>query len=227
MKPIEPMEPMPPSTLERLKNNNIIQAWLVLFLALCFGSALAGVQMTLGPKIEINKLNETREKVPELVLGKDAALKMAEQGEALEALPESIVVQKPGKQSTYNVFEARKGGERLGWVVKAGGQGYADKIELLLGLDPKAEKITGIFVLEQKETPGLGNKIVTDEWRGQFNGKGTQQRMTVVKGGKTGAPNEINAVTGATISSRSVTDIINTAVADLKGPLAAKGSGGK
>ena len=80
MKPIEPMEPMPPSTLERLKNNNIIQAWLVLFLALCFGSALAGVQMTLGPKIEINKINETREKVPELVLGKDAALKMCRAG---------------------------------------------------------------------------------------------------------------------------------------------------
>lgn len=227
MKPIEPMEPMPPSTFERLKNNNIIQAWLVLFLALCFGSALAGVQMSLGPKIETNKINETREKVPELVLGKAAAQKMAEQGQNLEALPENIVVEKPGKQSTYNVFEARKDGDRLGWVVKAGGQGYADKIELLLGLDAKAENITGIFVLEQKETPGLGNKIVTDEWRDQFKGVGTDQLLTVVKGGKTSVPNEINAVTGATISSRSVTDIINTAVADLKGPLTAKGSGGK
>lgn len=227
MKPIEPMDPMPPSTFERLKNNAIIQAWLVLFLALCFGSSLAGVQMTLGPKIETNKLNETREKVPELVLGKEAALKMAEAGEALEAVPGSVVVEKPGKRATYNVFEARKGAERLGWVVKAAGAGYADKIELLMGLDPKVEKITGVFVLEQKETPGLGNKIVTDEWRGQFTGMGTGQAMTVVKGGKTGAGNEINAVTGATISSRSVTDIINTAVADLKGPLAAKGSGGK
>ncbi|WP_373501912.1 FMN-binding protein [Desulfococcus sp.] len=226
MKPIEPMEPMRPGAFARLKNSNILQAWLVLFLSLCFGSSLAGVQMNLGPKIETNKLNETREKVPELVMGKEAALKMAEAGETLEALPESIVVQKPGKQSTYNVFEARKGADRLGWVVKAAGAGYADKIELLLGLDPKAEKITGIFVLEQKETPGLGNKIVTDEWRGQFTGKGTGQQMTVVKGGNTGAPNEINAVTGATISSRSVTDIINTAVADLKGPLSAKGSGG-
>jgi len=227
MKPIEPMEPMPPGTLERLKNNNIIQAWLVLFLALCFGSALAGVQMTLGPKIETNKINETREKVPELVLGKEAAMKLAEAGEALEAVPENILVEKNGKQSAYSVFEARKGNDRLGWVVKTNGQGYADKIELLLGLDPKAEKITGVFVLEQKETPGLGNKIVTDEWRGQFTRKGTNQPIVVVKGGKAGAENEINAVTGATISSRSVTDIINTAVADLKGPLAAKASGGE
>jgi electron transport complex protein RnfG len=221
------MEPMPQSTLERLKNNNIIQAWLVLSLALFFGSALAGVQMTLGPKIEENKINETREKVPELVLGKDGARKMAEAGETLEALPDSVVVEKGGKQSTYSVFEALKDGERLGWVVKSSGQGYADKIELLLGLDPAAEKITGIFVLEQKETPGLGNKIVTDAWRGQFVSKGTDRRIAVVKGGNADDPNEINAITGATISSKAVTDIINLAVADLKGPLAAKGSEGK
>ncbi len=227
MKPIEPMEPMPFSTIERLKNNNIIQAWLVLFLALCFGSALAGVQMTLGPKIETNKINETREKVPELVLGKDAASQMAGQKNALEAISDNVVVEKHGKQRTYNVFEARKGNERLGWVVKANGQGYGDKIELLLGLDPNVEKITGVFILEQKETPGLGNKISAEDWRGQFIGKETAEPMTVVKGGKAAAPNAINAITGATISSRSVTDIINTALADLKGPLTAKGSEGK
>lgn len=225
MKPIQPMEPMSPSTLERLKNNNIIQAWLVLLLTLCFGSGLAGIQMTLGPKIEQNKINETREKVPELVLGKAEAAKMAEAGTALEALPQYVTVDKNGKKVSYNVFEARKDDQRLGWVVKTGGPGYGDKIELLMGLDPKAEKITGIFVLEQKETPGLGNKIVTDKWRNQFINKSTGQPIGVVKGGNAGA-GDINAVTGATISSKSVTGIVNTAVADLKGPLAAKGSEG-
>ena len=41
----------------------IVQAWLVLFLAAFFGAALAGIQLTLAPKIEANKLNETLEKV--------------------------------------------------------------------------------------------------------------------------------------------------------------------
>jgi len=45
----------------------------VLILALFFGTALAGVQITLGPKIDQNKLNETLERVPELVLGKQGA----------------------------------------------------------------------------------------------------------------------------------------------------------
>ena len=220
MKPIEPMEPMPLSTMERLVNNNIIQAWLVLMLAIFFGVSLAGVQLTLGPKIEENKINETREKVPELVLGREKALELAQAGKHLEITPRSVSIQKTGKTATYNVFEARDADNTLlGWVVKTGGQGYADKIELLLGLDPSAARISGLFVLEQKETPGLGNKIVTDEWRGQFIDKPTDQRLGVVKGGKGGDRN-INAITGATISSRSVTDIINTAIADLKGPLA-------
>ncbi|MEZ4528313.1 MAG: FMN-binding protein [Desulfobacterales bacterium] len=223
MKPIQQMEPLSPTAFERLRNNNIIQAWLVLLLVLCFGSSLAGIQMYLGPVIEENKINETREKVPELVLGAEAAQKLAESGDSLNISPQSMVVEKPGKKAIYNVYEAAdKSGKRLGWVVKTGGQGYADRIELLLGLDPEVKSITGLFILEQKETPGLGNKIVTDEWRGQFNGKSTEKPVGVVKGGGAGA-GDINAITGATISSRAVSDIVNTAVADLKGPLAQGG----
>jgi len=226
MKPIQPMDPMPLGTFERLKNNNILQAWLVLILVVCFGASLAGIQMTLGPKIEENKINETREKVPELVLGAEGAQKLAEAGQTLEVIPHQLIVEKPGKKAVYNVFEALDPEKkRLGWVVKASGSGYGDRIELLFGLDSDVKTVTGLFVLEQKETPGLGNKIGTDEWRGQFNGKPTDQSIAVVKGGKASASNEINAITGATISSRSVTAIINTAIADLKGPLAAKASG--
>jgi electron transport complex protein RnfG len=227
MKPIQAMEPMPLGTFERIKNNNIIQAWLVLVLALLFGSSLAGIQIFLGPKIEENKINETREKVPELVLGKQAANKMAEAGRSLNVMPHSFVVEKPGKRAAYNVYEALDTEKKnIGWVVKAKGQGYADRIELLFGLDPDIKKITGIFVLDQKETPGLGNKIVTEEWRGQFIGKSTAKPVGVVKGGGAG-PDDINSITGATISSKAVSSIINTAVADLKGPLAEKAKGGK
>ena len=152
---------------------------------------------------------------------------MAEAGTSLEVIPHSFIVEKPGKKAVYNVYEALDTDKkRLGWVVKSSGQGYADRIELLLGIDPELKNISGVFVLEQKETPGLGNKIVTDEWRGQYIGKSTGKSLGVVKGGGAG-PDDINAITGATISSRAVTDIINTAVADLKGPLAEKAEGGK
>jgi electron transport complex protein RnfG len=220
------MKPMPPGMAERIRNNSIVQGWLVLMLTLFFGTALAGVQLTLGPKIEENKINETREKVPELILGKEAALKMAQEGRSLDIVPHSVVVEKSGKKAIYTVLEALADQKRLGWVIKSGGSGYADRIELLMGVDPGMEKISGIFILEQKETPGLGNKIVTDEWRGQFTGKEMAAPLDVVKNGAD-APHEIDAVTGATISSKSVTTIINTAVADLKKPITAKLTEGK
>ena len=204
---------------DRFQNNYILQAWLVLSLALFFGVSLAGVQATLGPLIEANKINETREKVPEIVLGSLLAKKMAESNTALAIQSRSITIEKSDRKKIYTVLETRYPDGRLaGWVAKASGQGYADKIELLFGLDPAAEKFTGLFILGQKETPGLGNKIIEKQWRGQFIKKSTDRRLTVVKG-VSKASHEIDAITGATISSRSVTNIINNSVADIKGQL--------
>ena len=198
--------------MSELKENNIVQAWLVLLLAIFFGGSLAGIQLVLGPTIETNKINETRQKVPELVaVSPDHAA-------SLEILPRSVNVEKAGKKIVYSVFETKLDGKSMGWVAKTNGQGYADKIELLVGFDPGLKTITGLFVLDQKETPGLGNKIVTPEWRSQFVDKPIGKPLEVVKTGAK-ASNEINAITGATISSRSVTGIINSAVKDLKAPL--------
>jgi Na+-translocating ferredoxin:NAD+ oxidoreductase subunit G len=203
---------------EKLKTSSLVQAWLVLLLAVSFGISLAGVQLALGPIIETNKINETLEKVPELVLGKDLAEKMAAQNQSLEVANHRVAVDKAGQAKTYSVYEARYAGELRGWVVKIKGQGYADAIELLVGLSPDLKSLTGLFVLDQKETPGLGNKIVTADWRGQFIGAPTSSALVVVKGGAA-QPGEIDAVTGATISSNSVTAMINTAIGDLRSPL--------
>ena len=209
---------------ENVKTNFISQTWLVLLLAICFGVLLAGMQITLGPTIEANKINETLEKVPEMVFGTAHAQELADRKQVVDVTPISVGVDKAGKTIRYSVFEAKTEGQLAGWVVKTAGQGYADKIEMLIGLDPMIEKITGIFVLDQKETPGLGNKIVTDEWRAQFLAKSTDQPLATVKG-QASAGNEIDAITGATISSKAVTDIINAAVKNLRNPLIEKAKG--
>jgi H+/Na+-translocating ferredoxin:NAD+ oxidoreductase subunit G len=201
-----------------LKQNYLVQAWLVLVLVICFGSALAAIQMKLGPVIEANKLNETLEKVPELVFGAGEAAKLRETPDQLTVIPRQVEVKKPGKVTYYSVYEAELTGKRSGWVVKAKGQGYADTIELLIGLDADARNITGLYVLGQKETPGLGNRIVEPKWRDQFQGKSAVSPLKVIKAGTAGS-DEIDSVSGATISSTSVCRIINTALADLKGKL--------
>lgn len=204
--------------LDRFKQSNIVQAWLVLVLAVCFGAALAGVHLQLSPVIERNKVNETLAQVPELVLGQALAAKMVAENQELEIIPKTITVETGDRKTYFSVYEARYQGDLRGYVVKTGGQGYADRIELLLGLSPDLDKITGLFVLEQKETPGLGNKIIEDKWRGQFLGKKTSPALSVTKSGAD-AGNEIDAVTGATISSRAVTDIVNNAASALREPL--------
>jgi electron transport complex protein RnfG len=200
------------------RNSNLAQAWLILVLALIFGAALAAVQVNLSQTIRNNKLKETLERIPELVWGADNAGKIQNRNPALDIAPGTVAVEKDGKTSYYQLYRVSLAGRLSGWVVKAGGQGYADKIELLIGLDPAAETITGLFILEQKETPGLGNKISLSRWRNQFIQKSTELPLTVVKG-KSPTSNSIDAVTGATISSRSVTGIVNRTIDDIKGRL--------
>jgi Na+-translocating ferredoxin:NAD+ oxidoreductase RnfG subunit len=147
--------------MSSFKDSNLFQAWLVLLLATVFGSALAGVQTKLGPVIEANKTRETLAKIPALVLGEDQAAKLSHQKKSLSITSRTIELERNGIKKFYTVYDAAfEDGTLAGYVAKAAGQGYADKIELLLGLDADARTITGLFILDQKETPGLGNRII-------------------------------------------------------------------
>ncbi len=187
-------------------------------LALIFGSALAAVQVNLSGVIATNKLNETLERIPELIWGTAKAAKLAGENTSVDITPGTVMIKKDHKTAYYSLFRVIHESKLAGWVIKAGGQGYADKIEILIGLDPGENIITGLFVLEQKETPGLGNKIIFPGWRNQFIRKKTSMPL-VVATGDSQAPNAIDAVTGATISSRSVTGIVNRTIGDVKGRL--------
>jgi len=68
----------------RFKNSNFAQAWLILVLALIFGSALAAVQVNLSGVIAANKLNETLERVPELIWGTATAAKLASENASVD-----------------------------------------------------------------------------------------------------------------------------------------------
>ncbi|MEE9603691.1 MAG: FMN-binding protein [Thermoguttaceae bacterium] len=189
------------------------QAWLVILLALLYGGALAGVQTTLGPIIETNKKNETYSVIPKLVEGAVKASKEEIKAGTLEII---VVGENGKKQKVYKAIG--KDGKLKGWVLAASGQGFADKIELLVGLSADLSTITGMDVLDQKETPGLGNFIDEEDFRDQFAGKPTTEPLLVVKTDPVG-DNEILALSGATISSQSVADIVNRAIENLKGPI--------
>lgn len=202
-----------------IKHSALVQAWLVLLLALCFGMALAAVHINFSGKIAENKRNEIFSKIPTLVLGADSAEQLTDMKNHLEIIPGTLEIKKTGKRIHYPIYRVNLEEQLVGWVVKATGQGYSDKIELLLGLDPQADTIAGLSILEQKETPGLGNKILLSEWRSQFVHKKTAQSLILTKNrleGQTLPGNNIDAITGATISSRAVTGIVNAVIGNIR-----------
>ncbi len=196
-----------------LRDNPLFQAWLVLTLAIIFGTCLAAVHVNLSERIAQNKLNETLEQIPGLIWNE------GENGTSVEIHSGRIIVKKKNRTLYYPVFQVMDEGKPAGWVIKAAGQGYAGSIELLLGLNPAGDTISGLFILEQVETPGLGNKIAFPAWLNQFAGQRTAEPLAVVKGGKT-VPGTIDAITGATISSKGVVGIVNRTVSETRGLLA-------
>ena len=189
---------------EPKKGGYLRQAWLVILLALCYGAALAGVQTTLGPIIAENKKNETFSQVPELVPGADGAKTL-----------ERTVMLKDKPQPVLQACDAE--GETVGWVVPASGQGFADKIEILVGLDAKCETITGMYVLAQNETPALGDYIRDyKKFREQFEEKSALEPLKVVKTEPAPDTNEIKALSAATVSSEAVAKIVNESVAAVR-----------
>ena len=194
---------------KKSSSNPLAQAWLVLVLAILYGGGLAFVNSTLSPKIAENIKNETYSLIPELVGNPESF----EVSEVLMPLNESENL------TIYQVMSPESQG--IGWVIPAYSLGFADKIQLLVGVDYKCSQIIGMRVIDQKETPGLGNFIVEPAFTGQFSGKLTAEPIEIVKTEPSKA-SEVKAVTGATISSNTVAAAVNEAIKMAKPFIAAQ-----
>lgn len=151
---------------------------LLLILALFFGFSLGAAQVLLEPRIRANKLSETTNCIPRLLPG-------ALRGE---------------KQPDGKFLGLNNEGRACGWVVPVRADGFAGPIDLLLGLNSRQNRISGIYVLSLSETPGLGTRICDPEWLNQFIDSSGGDSLRLGQ--------EIDGISGATISSRAVTDAV-------------------
>lgn len=110
----------------------------------------------------------------------------------------------------YKVFDDNK--SLLGYSIANEGNGFQGKIRMMIGLSADLSTITSIEILDQVETPGLGTKVTEDPFRKQFIGLQTTPMIIWIKGAEPTQPNQIEAITGATISSKAVVAIMNDAV---------------
>lgn len=97
-----------------------------------------------------------------------------------------------------------------GVAISRGESGFQDVVQIIFGFDPSNGKLSGMKVLDSKETPGLGDKIFKDmAFVDQFFAGPETPLVGVKIGAGKGQPNEIDTITGATISSKVVISIIN------------------
>jgi electron transport complex protein RnfG len=195
---------------------------LVLTLAiagLVSGVAIIGIYEATLPTITENKARELREAVFKVLPG-------VSQMQALVYRDgELIVVAAPDKDEPVIYGGYDEQGDFVGYAMPAAGPGFQDTIGILYGYKPAEKIVVGMEVLESRETPGLGDKIYKDAvFVGGFSALSVEPEIVAVKKGTKSQPNEIDAITGATISSKAVVRIINETHAQWSAQLPAPGS---
>ncbi|MCX5678759.1 MAG: RnfABCDGE type electron transport complex subunit G [Candidatus Omnitrophica bacterium] len=141
----------------------------------------------------------------------DAAMNAEEEAALKTVMPEADFFKKD-TAGEIEYFEALKRTALIGYCVKVTGSGYGGYMRIIVGIDTLGT-IKGVRILENQETPGLGSKINEvrpgeDEpyFLKQFKGK-PAAAVAVNK--------DIDAIAGATISSKAVTDAIRKTVAEF------------
>ena len=168
---------------------DIIKNALIITLVAIIGSGVLGwVYSFTAPEIQKQKERSLREGIKTIFSNEETFDELKDFGG--KELSDGIKV--------LNVYKVKNKDGSEGYVFHALFPGYGGKIESLIGYED--DVCSGIIILEHAETPGLGAKITTEEFRKQFVNKSLSDPFVPKK--------DVVAITGATVSSRSVSTAI-------------------
>ena len=168
--------------------------------------ALSSAYQITKPIIDANNARALKAAVFKVVPGSTQMQKQALVDGRLVVLSENETTDADVLYGAYDETGAFRG-----YAIENSGAGFQDTIRILYGYDPARQRVIGMEVLESRETPGLGDKIWKDEsFVSDFYDLAIEPEIIVVKGAAT-KENEVDAITGATISSKAVVRIISEA----------------
>lgn len=168
---------------------DIIKNALIITLVAIIGSGLLGwVYSFTAPEIQKQKQKLLREGIKTIFSEEESFTE-------LEEFKEKKI---SGSIEILDVYKVKNKDGSEGYVFHSVFPGYGGKIESLIGYED--DVCSGIIILEHVETPGLGAKIVTEEFRKQFVNKPLSDPFVPKE--------DVVAITGATVSSRSVSTAI-------------------
>jgi electron transport complex protein RnfG len=172
----------------------------------CSGLAVVGAYLLTQPRIERNRSEALEAAIFRVLEG-------AQSRRAFELRGSELVALEAGAGAGHDVVYAGYDAQHalVGFAIPAEGAGFQDTIKLIYGLVPTRGRVVGMEVLESRETPGLGDKIQKDPaFLARFRNLAVRPAIALVKG----APdqdNEVDAISGATISSKAIVRILNDA----------------
>ena len=197
------------------------QSWLLIVASFLFGLLIATANAAWQERI----LKNEEEKFNNL------ARQMLPDANDFETAVENVEVDTgKGKKKLTSVKKALAAdGACIGWAFKCEGSGFADKIKLVLAVDAGFEQLKGFGVLSSNETPGFGDQIKLPYYRNQFVDIPADELILSKIGDSGKKDSEIIAISGATVSSRAVVDIINQFLPQIKNQMQSReliGNGG-
>ncbi len=140
--------------------------------------------------------------------------------EVVQMLEDNMEEKIDGDITTYVYSPTDANGEVLATAVRFSGPGLWGPIKGFLALEKDMKTIRGITFYEQEETPGLGGEIVTEEFRKRFVGKTIHDKddkvgIVICKPGSAKEQNEIDGITGATMTCNKVQAMLNEAIKSI------------
>ena len=167
------------------------------------GLVLVGAYLLTAPRIERNRAEALRAAIFRVLPDTATITPMEWTGSSVAAVEETT-----GADVVYACRDAS--GALIGYAVPAAGPGFMDTVKVLYGLDARRRVILGFQVLESRETPGLGDEIAHDpQFLANFRELAVDPVIEPVKRGEKTSANQVDCITGATISSEAVVSILN------------------
>lgn len=187
------------------------------------GLMLVSVYLFTLPMIEANKAEALRKAIFK-VLPECASFKTLEMmnGKLVEISEEDKDKKKDKKtEESKRIFTGfNANGEFIGFAIPGSEPGFQDIIGTIYGYEATQKIIIGFEVLESKETPGLGDKIFKDEdFKMNFIALAVDPEIVAVKKGQKQNPNELETITGATISSKAIVRLLNKSMNEWRQPI--------
>jgi len=199
-----------------------VRAWKLVLVLCAFGAAcgltLAAAFGWTQPRIDAHQALLTDAAVREVLKQPDHFTTLYVSGQRIsDHAPAGV---DPAKQErVYLGFDGA--GRAVGFAVSASGPGFQDNVKLIFGYDPATDRLTGMKLIDQRETPGIGDRVEKDlDFVKEFVGPKTPIEGVKVGRGA-GNPHAVDMITGATISSRAVITMINKRLAALEPALKA------